>query len=749
MQVSRTGFWRWPSVVAAGLIGAGTLAFLGGRWATAAESAPPATGIKTVSDVKARVISLAGAVADDFDTYVADAAAATPAGAPLFVDLDLHGGDPAAAAKIFRRLAARRASGPVVIYVTEASGPGVLLLAAADRVYARANAALGPGISAAAPESSANPLPLPVDEIEKLSAPAPYRFDLVRAFFEANYSFAVGDTLIKKPGAPLSLTGTEAARTVGRPPQVLLVEAVAPTLDQALRAYFGGSSFQTLAWSRTGFVEQVPPPMQATVAPAVGASAVPAAIGDKPAATPKPVEAAAPTPVVNTATVGKAQASVYVVPIQGEIGSPQLYILRRALKLAIENHVDTVVLDMDTLGGDLETTLGMMEALAKFDGRTITYVNDKAMSAGSYIAVVTNKIYLAPTGTIGAAAVVGGSGEDISSTMKQKIDSFMRGRVSALAGPGRYRKDVQRAMMDSAFEFKIGDKVIKPPGELLTLDAKAACEMYGEPPEPLLASGQAKNVDALLTQLFGANGYVVRDFHLSWSEALAKWLNMISPILIGAGVLLLFIEFKTPGFGIFGIGGIALLLLVFASHYIAGLAGYEPVILFVVGLILIALELFLFTGSLACGAVGLLCFFGSFVWAMTDVWPTTDYGLTPGSLTQPLFNLVLGLMLAGGGAALVLHFLPKSWFYGRLINEDSVPPTSYTAGSGGATATGAAAVPEPGAQGVAMTDLRPLGEIEIAGGRFQARATLGQIERGATVVVVSRKDFSLAVKKAE
>ncbi len=747
MQVSRTGPWRWPSLVAAGLLGAGVLAWVGSRGAMAAENAsekPAAADVKVVSDLKARVISLAGAVADDFDSYVAEAAAATPAGAPLFVDLDLHGGDPAAAAKIFRRLAARRASGPVVLYVTEASGPGVLLLAAADRIYARANAVLGPGVPASASEVSENPLPLPVDEIEKLSAPAPYRVDLTRAFFEANFSLAVGEAVIKKPGAPLSLTGADAARAVGKPPQPLLVDAVAPTLAQALRAYFDGQSFQTLAWSRTGFVEQLAPP---AVEPAVAAAATaPVTTGAK---SPVTVTSAAPVSAVNSATATTAPASVYVVPIQGEIGSPQLYILRRALKLAIENHVDTVVLDMDTLGGDMETTLDMMEALAKFDGRTITYVNDKAMSAGSYIAVVTNKIYLAPTGTIGAAAVVGGSGEDISSTMKQKIDSFMRGRVSALAGPGRYRKDVQRAMMDSAFEFKIGDKVIKPPGELLTLDAKAASEMYGEPPEPLLAAGQAKNVDALLIQLFGVNGYVVRDFHVSWSEALAKWLNVISPILIGAGVLMLFIEFKTPGFGIFGLGGITLLLLVFASHYIAGLAGYEPVVLFVVGLVLIALELFLFTGSVACGALGLLCFFGSFVWAMTDVWPTSDYGLTPGSLTQPLFNLVLGLLLAFGGAALLLRFLPKSWFYGRLINEESVPSTSYAAGSGGATATGALTVPEPGALGTAMTDLRPLGEIEVAGARFQARATLGQIERGAAVIVVSRKDFALAVKKAE
>jgi membrane-bound serine protease (ClpP class) len=55
-------------------------------------------------------------------------------------------------------------------------------------------------------------------------------------------------------------------------------------------------------------------------------------------------------------------------------------------------------------------------------------------------------------------------------------------------------------------------------------------------------------------------------------------------------------------------------------------------------------------------------------------------------------------------------------------------------------------LPEAGARGVAVTDLRPLGEVDIAGGRYQARAFFGQIARGTAIEVVSRKDFSLAVK---
>ena len=113
-------------------------------------------------------------------------------------------------------------------------------------------------------------------------------------------------------------------------------------------------------------------------------------------------------------------------------------------------------------------------------------MNPNAVSGGSYIAVATNDIYFAPDGVMGAAAVVGGEGEDISETMKMKITSYLIARVQAISGPSRYRADVQRAMMDANFTFTIGDKVIKPAGELLSLTAKEACATYGTPPEPLL-----------------------------------------------------------------------------------------------------------------------------------------------------------------------------------------------------------------------------------------------------------------------
>jgi membrane-bound serine protease (ClpP class) len=697
----------------------------------------------TPANTTVYVVPLSGPLTPKTAADLNAALAAMPAGAPVLLDLDLRGGDPTAAVLAFQSLAGYRANGPVAAYVRAAVGPGVLLLAAIDRLYAPTDAAFGPGTVTTAGTA----LPLPADQLDSVAAPAPFRTELVRAFFEPDFSLIVGDVAVKKPGTALSMTGTEAARMVGQPPVPLLVNALAPTLAQALSSAFGPQVSQTQTWSVNGFTLGSVAETAPNASPAAPAStpSTPVAISSSTSATAPVVAKTSATPALNKIV------SVYVVPIQGEIDTPQLYILRRALKSAIENHVDAVVLDMDTPGGSVAVTLDMMDALAKFPGRTFTYVNPNAVSGGSYIAVATNDIYFAPDGVMGAAAVVGGEGEDISETMKMKITSYLIARVQAISGPSRYRADVQRAMMDANFTFTIGDRVIKPAGELLSLTAKEACATYGTPPEPLLGAGIAPNVTTLLTQVYGPGGYTIKEFNINWAEHAAKWLNSISAILLGAGLLLLALEFKLSSFGVIGFAGVGLLLLVFASNYIAGLAGYEPLVLFVIGMILIGLELFVFTGSLACGFVGALFFFGSFVWAMTDVWPSEpSFGLTPDSFARPLLNVVFGVALALAGFGIALRLLPKTPFYSKLVNQSSVPLPSFAAASGAATATtGSENLPAPGTRGTAITDLRPLGEIDIAGGRYQARATQGQIDRGAAVEVVSRKDFALQVKKAE
>ena len=193
--------------------------------------------------------------------------------------------------------------------------------------------------------------------------------------------------------------------------------------------------------------------------------------------------------------------------MRDEIAQPVLYLLRRGLKEAIENKADAVVLDMKTPGGALDVTFEIMGDLEKFPGQTITYVDDEAVSAGAFISATTQEIWFAPDGVIGAAAPVTMTGQDIDETMKLKIVSYLKARVRAISEGKGFRGQVISAMIDKDYELKIGDTVIKPKGELLSLTASEAAKTYGNPPQPLLAAGTAKSIDDLLRQKFGADGF--------------------------------------------------------------------------------------------------------------------------------------------------------------------------------------------------------------------------------------------------
>lgn len=269
---------------------------------------------------------------------------------------------------------------------------------------------------------------------------------------------------------------------------------------------------------------------------------------------------------------------VYVIPIEGPIAKPNLYILRRGLKEAINNDVEMVILKMDTPGGALGVCLEMMEMLDRFDGVTATYVDVDAISAGSLIAMTTDEIYFAPRGKIGSTGIITGSGEDIPETLLRKMESYMNAVIRSYNDEDPLRAKVMKAMMELDFELELEGKTIVEAGELLTLTAKEAMEEYGNPPRPLLGEGIYESVDALLEARIGAENYVIRDFKVSYSEEIAKWMNGIAPALMGFGLLFLFVEFKTPGFGFFGILGLVLIAVFFASQYIAGLAGNELIV---------------------------------------------------------------------------------------------------------------------------------------------------------------------------
>jgi len=440
---------------------------------------------------------------------------------------------------------------------------------------------------------------------------------------------------------------------------------------------------------------------------------------------------------------------VVVIPVRDEIAAPELFILRRGLKDAEADKADLVVLDMKTPGGALDTTFDIMEALGKFSGKTITYVNTEAMSAGAFISATTEEIWFTPDGVIGAAAPVLSDGKDVDTTMKLKVVSYLKARMRAISEGKGYRGEVVSAMIDADKELKIGDKVLKEKGELLSLTATEAMKLYGDPPRTLLGTGIAKTLDELLAKKFGEGGYTVHRLEITWSERLAVLLSGFAPVLLGLGMLALFIEFKTPGFGMFGVAGIALLAVVFLTNYVAGLSGHEPVLFFALGVLLVVLELLFWHSAGLLGAAGVALMMTSLLWSMADLWPDEPIRVawSADAFARPLANLGLGLAIAVVLFAALLRFLPKGWVWDRLVVQSASGGVAQVAGVASEAANDLGAL--VGRRGLAVTGLRPSGQVEIEGRRYEATTGVGAIDRGAAVVVTGCSDFALTVERED
>jgi membrane-bound serine protease (ClpP class) len=225
------------------------------------------------------------------------------------------------------------------------------------------------------------------------------------------------------------------------------------------------------------------------------------------------------------------------------------------------------------------------------------------------------------------------------------------------------------------------------------------------------------------------------------------YLNHLAPAMLGLGILALFIGFKSQGFGGFIAVGVVLLTVVFLSSFVSGLSGHEPVILFSVGLILLLAEILFFHSAGFLGVIGFLLMLGSLFWAMADLWPgePIQVAWSADAFVQPMINLGAGLGIALVLGAFSLRFLPRGWIWDRLTVNETVGGSAQAAGGD----PGSAGLLNGlvGRRGVAATALRPGGQVEIDGLRFEAEVPVGAIDAGTPVIVRGRRDFSLVVER--
>ena len=445
-------------------------------------------------------------------------------------------------------------------------------------------------------------------------------------------------------------------------------------------------------------------------------------------------------PATASETIHKGD--VVVVPLHGEVSPSLLAFLRRAVKTAESNEASGIVFDMNTYGGRLDTAAEIVNALNQIKIPTYTFINTNAGSAGALIAVATQHVYMAPVSAIGAAAPILPTGEDLPSTAREKTISYWSALVRGSAIKNGHNPDVAEAFMNKDKEVKIGDRVVHPKGAVLTLNAQEATEKING--KPLLAEGIVDSVGDL-TKRAGLKDNIMR-IEPTGFEQLAFWITALAPLLLLGGILGAYLEFKIPGATWPGVISAICFALFFLGHYLAGLAGWEVVALFILGMVLVLIEILFFAHStIVFGVLGAFLIIGSLLWTMIDRYPQQPFFPTGRQLAIPLLNMFIALVGSVIAIALLARYLPNTSFYRRFALMDSNPPGPSLAGAPRQFATALALL--PGMQGTAITVLRPSGKARFSDHVVDV-VTEGEFITPKTPVTVIQTDGMRVVVKS-
>lgn len=432
---------------------------------------------------------------------------------------------------------------------------------------------------------------------------------------------------------------------------------------------------------------------------------------------------------------------------EDDLGNGQSFkFWERTLERAEEEKAKAIVFHLDTPGGLAFPTHDIMSQITKLKIPTISYIDPMALSAGSMIAIATDRIYMAPGSTVGSSAVVNGSGAEIGDHMRAKIESYFDAHVRWIVEENGHRKEVVQAMMVLSDEDRqIGSQTVKK-GKLLALNSKDAIEMLDD--GPLFAVAEVGTLEEVL-KMEGFSEDVIVEATPTGFEKFAWWVASVSWLLILVGLAAGYSELKTPGFGLGGVITLVVFAMFFFSNNLAGnMVGYELVAIFALGLLLIALEIFVIPGFGVAGISGLLLVIGSLVFAMIDsvAWDQRQWEIADGpSLLQiiekPALHLAFGIFGSLIALWVMMRYLPDVPFMRKMMLAGGP--------SGGACIDEApAAGPRDGMTGTATTDLRPSGKAEIDGEVIDVVAESDFILKGQSVRIIKEDGMGVVVKRA-
>lgn len=408
---------------------------------------------------------------------------------------------------------------------------------------------------------------------------------------------------------------------------------------------------------------------------------------------------------------------VYVIPIHHTIESGLERFLRRAFDEAFAARADVIVIEITTLGGALDAATDIGEMIRLSPIPTVAFIKGRAISAGSYIAINADEIYMDKGSSIGAAAVVNLSGEPVQDP--KTLSYWVSEMRSAAQASGR-NPDYAEGMVvvDKVVHVAELDKTYGD-GELITFTAQEAVQAG-------YAEGLANSLDELLAHI-GAEHALVERVELTPAERLARFLThpVVMTLLLLAGLAGIGIELFVPGFGVPGIVGITALVAYFLGQYVAGFAGIEHILLFLAGIIFLIIEIFVPTFGIFV-ALGIISLFSGIVLAAYDTG-----------------NAIRSLLIAFFCAIIAIVIMSKI-FQKRGVWNKFVLRDQFTTEHGYVST--AVKTELLNRIGQAVTPLRPSGTAVIDGERVDVVTNGEFIAAGTTVMVTKVEGARIVVE---
>ena len=416
---------------------------------------------------------------------------------------------------------------------------------------------------------------------------------------------------------------------------------------------------------------------------------------------------------------------VYELTIHDDINASAWRNTQQAFIKASAAKADVILIKMNTFGGMVNFADSIRRTILDSQIKSIVYIDHNAASAGALIALASDRIYMTKGSSIGAASVVNQTGE----VMPEKYQSYMRGLMRATAEAKGRNPEIAEAFVDPDVDLP----AIKAKGKVLTLTSSEAVKVG-------IADGIVNSPQEVFLEE-GINNPEVIIHEVTFVDSLMGFLTNPAVqgfliVLIMAGI---YFELGSPGVGLPLVVAILAAFLYFSPLYLEGLAANWEIMMFAVGVILLLLEIFVIPGFGIAGISGIAFIVCSFAFSMVSN-EGFDFSLTaPNHLFRSFMLVIFAIVGAIIIAVIFGKGLLKTKAFKKLVLSDE-----QRAGSGYVSSVVNATLLNK--EGVATTDLRPSGKVEIEGVWYDAVALDGYVEKGSLIYVVKHENYNLFVR---